>query len=191
MLAVRDLFYRLGINAVSVDAIVEAAETNKMTFYRHFKSKDHVIAEYLRSLSSEGDAVWDALATEYADDANKQLEGWLAYVEQIVSSMDERGCALANAAVELPPVHEGRSIIEAYKARKRDHLVNLFRQAGYSAPEVLADEVFLVFEGARINIQCGGRGGPATRVVATLRALLASAPRTTITTSGVAPPSSK
>lgn len=177
LLAVRDLFYRHGINTVSVDAIVEAADTNKMTFYRHFKTKDHLVAEYLRGLAAEGDAFWEDLASRFADEPDRQLEAWLAHVEKIVSNMDERGCALANAAVELPADHEGRAIIEAYKARKRDHLVGIFMQANYSEPDSLADEVFLLFEGARISIQCVGRGGPATRVVATLRMLLANAPR--------------
>jgi len=175
--AVRDLFYRHGINSVSVDAIVEAAATNKMTFYRHFKTKDHLVAEYLRGLAAEGDAFWEDLASRFAGEPERQLEAWLVHVEKIVSNMDERGCALANAAVELPADHEGRAIIEDHKARKRDHLVALFRQANYAEPENLADEVVLLFEGARINIQCVGRGGPATRVVNTLRALLASAPR--------------
>lgn len=148
-----------------------------MTFYRHFKSKDHVIAEYLRGLADEGAAIWDELADRYAGDPAKQLEGWLAHVEKIVNSMDERGCALANAAVELPADHEGRAIIEAYKASRRDHLVKLLKQANYAEPEGLADEIFLLFEGARINIQCVGRRGPAARVVPMLRSLLASAPR--------------
>ena len=34
--AAADLFYRNGIRAVGVDAIAEAAGTNKMTLYRHF-----------------------------------------------------------------------------------------------------------------------------------------------------------
>ena len=43
-----ELFYRHGIRAVGVDAIAEAAGTNKMTLYRHFASKDELVAEYLR-----------------------------------------------------------------------------------------------------------------------------------------------
>ena len=43
-----DLFYRHGIRAVGVDAIAEAAGTNKMTLYRHFGSKDDLVAAYLR-----------------------------------------------------------------------------------------------------------------------------------------------
>src|SRR2546430_944106 len=44
-----DLFYRHGIHAVGVDAIAEAAATNKMTLYRHFDSKDLLVAERLQS----------------------------------------------------------------------------------------------------------------------------------------------
>src|SRR6266705_1078089 len=43
-----DLFYRHGIHAVGVDAIAEAAATNKMTLYRHFDSKDLLVAECRR-----------------------------------------------------------------------------------------------------------------------------------------------
>lgn len=148
-----------------------------MTFYRHFKTKDHVIAEYLRGIANEMTGVWEDLAKRHPDDPNKQLAGWLDHVEMIVNSMDERGCALANAAVELSAEHEGRAIIQAYKASKRDHLVRLLRAARYAKPEVLADEIFLLFEGARINLQCVKHGGPATRLVPMLRALLTSAPR--------------
>ena len=55
--AASDLFYRLGIRAVGVEAIAEAAGTNKMTLYRHFDSKDELVAEYLRCLADRGRAV--------------------------------------------------------------------------------------------------------------------------------------
>ena len=35
----RDMFHKHGIKGVGVDAITEAAGTNKMTLYRHFDSK--------------------------------------------------------------------------------------------------------------------------------------------------------
>ena len=44
----RELFYRRGIHAVGVDSIAEAAGTNKMTLYRHFASKDELVAACLR-----------------------------------------------------------------------------------------------------------------------------------------------
>ena len=56
--AAAELFYRHGIRAVGVDAIAEAAGTNKMTLYRHFDSKDELVAEYLRELAARR-AFWD------------------------------------------------------------------------------------------------------------------------------------
>ncbi|MFA5901005.1 MAG: TetR/AcrR family transcriptional regulator [Hyphomicrobium sp.] len=173
LIAARQLFYRHGIRAVGVESIADAAATNKMTLYRHFGSKDELIAAYLNELAKEGDEVWDALAREHPGDANAQLEGWLRYVEKILTDCGERGCAVANAAVELREIdHPARQIIDDYKTRKRDRLVGLFRQAGYEEPDQLADEVFLLFEGARISIQCCSNG-PAVRVVRMLRSLLA------------------
>jgi len=171
--AARKLFYSHGIRAVGVEAIAEAAATNKMTLYRHFGSKDELIAAYLTDLAKEGDEVWEQLARDHPGDANAQLEGWLLYVEELLTDGGERGCAIANAAVELREIgHPARQIIDDYKTRKRNRLVALFREAGYADPEQLADEVFLLFEGARISIQCCSNG-PALRVVGMLRSLLA------------------
>ena len=173
--AARDLFYRHGIRAVGVDAIAEAAATNKMTLYRHFGSKDELIAAYLSELAKEGDEVWEGLAATYPGDPNAQLEGWVRHVEKILTDGGDRGCAIANAAVELREIdHPARQIIDDYKTRKRNRLVGLFRDAGYDEPDQLADEVFLLFEGARISIQCcSGPSGPASRLVGMLRSLMA------------------
>ncbi|WP_072394408.1 TetR/AcrR family transcriptional regulator [Hyphomicrobium sp. CS1GBMeth3] len=172
----RELFYRHGVHAVGVELIAEAAQTNKMTLYRHFKSKDELVVAYARGLAEDGDALWKRLATTFPDDPGKRLNAWVDHVEEILTSSAERGCALANAAVELQADHPARTVIEDYKRRKRSHLVELFRDSRYHNPELLADEVFLLFEGARISIQCGGRE-PALRVVEMLRDLLARAPR--------------
>lgn len=174
--AARDLFYRHGVHSVGVEAIADAAQTNKMTLYRHFRSKDDLVAAYARELAAEGDALWITLAANYPDDPCRRLQGWVDHVEEILTNRFERGCAMANAAVELQPGHPARAIIEDYKQRKRENLVRLFSDARYRDPETLADEVFLLFEGARISIQCGGQG-PASRVVKMLRDLLDRAPR--------------
>jgi AcrR family transcriptional regulator len=176
MTVARELFYRHGVHTVGVELIAEAAQTNKMTLYRHFKSKDELVVEYVRSLAAEGDAVWTRLAETFPDEPQKRLDAWVDHVEEIITNQFERGCALANAAVELQTTHPARSVIEDYKRRKRENLVTLFRDADYKDPDLLADEVFLLFEGARISIQCGGRG-PALRAAKMLRDLLANAPR--------------
>lgn len=176
LIAARELFYQQGIHPVGVEAIAEAALTNKMTLYRHFKSKDELIVAHCSQLAAEGDALWVRINASHPQDAEKRLKAWVDHVEDVLTQRFERGCALANAAVELQPQHPAKAVIEAYKARKRDHLVKLFKAANYKKPEMLADEVFLLFEGARISIQCGGKQ-MALRVVKMLRDLLTNAPR--------------
>lgn len=176
--AARGLFYARGIRAVSVDEIAAAADTNKMTLYRHFESKDLLIAEYLKSLAREADALWDEIAGAHPNDPLAQLRAFVERMGQMMAQSGDRGCALANAAVELPEKnHPARAVIEEHKTHQREHLVSLCRAAGFLDPERLADEIFLLLEGARVNVQSMGREGPGTRVGEMLCALLRAAPR--------------
>jgi AcrR family transcriptional regulator len=176
--AARELFYRDGIRAVGVDAIAAAAQTNKMTLYRQFASKDELVAEYLGELAADGDARWEALRAEFPGDAQAQLRAVLRRVSEFAGECNGRGCALANAAVELPELnHPARKIIEAHKARQMQRLAQLCREAGVAKPERLADEIFLLIEGARVSVQSFGREGPGSRLYALAEGLLAAAPR--------------
>jgi AcrR family transcriptional regulator len=164
--AALDLFYRHGIRAVGVEAIAEAAGTNKMTLYRHFASKDELVAEYLRRLAGEMDAIWCELERKHPDDPRQQLVAWLRFVGENIGDPKSRGCAFANAAVELPEKdHPARCIIEKYKAGKRQQITRLCRKAGADKPETLADELFLLIEGALVCAQSLGANGPAPRLV--------------------------
>lgn len=174
--AARELFYRDGIGAVSVEAIATTAGTNKMTLYRHFSSKDELVAAYLSELAGEGDSLWDAASAAHPGDPEAQLRYLLKHVSHFESA--GRGCALANAAVELTePRHPARRVIEAHKRRQRERLVALVRAAGYLKPERVADELFLLVEGARVSLQSVGREGPGSRLYALVQSLLDSAPR--------------
>ncbi len=173
--AASDLFYRHGIRAVGVEAIAEAAGTNKMTLYRHFDSKDELVAEYLRRLAADAGHFWDDLAAAHPGDPRGQLRGWLAAMEAHVVDADQRGCALANAAVELPEKdHPARRVIEQFKGTQRDRLAALCGAIGIAEPEMLADELFLLLEGARASVQSLGPQGPASRLVRMGEALIAS-----------------
>jgi AcrR family transcriptional regulator len=173
--AAGELFYRHGIRAVGVDAIAEAAGTNKMTLYRHFDSKDELVAAYLRQ-SAEGEAAgWEALRAKYPGDAPAQLRAWLDDMFGHIANGDERGCPLANAAVELPEKsHPARRVIEACKAAVRARLIALCESAGFREPELLADELNLMLEGARVTAQSTGTEGLAARLKRMSEALIAA-----------------
>ena len=176
--AARELFYRDGINAVSVGAIASAAETNKMTVYRHFSSKDELVAAYLAELAAEGEGVWEEARVAHPGQPDAQLRYVMHKVSQWASQSTARGCALANAAVELAERrHPARRVIEAHKRKQCDRLVALVREAGYVKPERLAEEIFLLVEGARVSLQSVGREGPGRRLYALACELLDSAPK--------------
>ena len=176
--AARELFYRDGIRAVGVEAIAAAAGTNKMTLYRQFASKDALVETYLRELAADGDRIWDEVRAQHPQDAGAQLRALLHRVSLFADEFGARGCALANAAVELSErKHPARRIIEEHKRRGRERLVALCREAGYERPESLADEIFLLVEGARVSLQSVGREGPGARLYALAKALLDAAPK--------------
>src|ERR1700733_2647779 len=78
--AAGELFYRHGIRAVGVDAIAEAAGTNKMTLYRHFASKDELVAEYLRQSAREADGCWQRFDRAHPGDPLGLLRAWFAEI---------------------------------------------------------------------------------------------------------------
>jgi AcrR family transcriptional regulator len=168
------LFYRHGIRAVGVEAIAEAARTNKMTLYRHFDSKDELVAEYLRQSAQAADSCWARFAQAHPGDAAAQLRAWLEEMAAHVASNDERGCPLVNAAVELPQKdHPARRVIEEHKVAQRARLVALCGAAGLDEPELLADELYLLLEGARVTAQSVDSAGLGARLKRMSEAVIA------------------
>jgi len=175
LVAAGELFYRHGIRAVGVDAIAEAAGTNKMTLYRHFASKDELVAEYLRQSAHSADECWERFARAHPGDPRAQLRAWLEEMAGHLAEPDERGCALANAAIELPDKdHPARRVIEEFKTAHRMRLVRLSQDADLSEPELLADELHLLLEGARVTAQSVGTEGLAARLLRMGEAMIAA-----------------
>jgi hypothetical protein len=81
---------------------------------------------------------------------------------------------MANAAVEITDSnHPARKVIEAHKGKLRARLAQLCRQAGARQAALLADELFLLMEGAQVSIVLGVRG-PARSVTRAADALIDS-----------------
>ena len=170
----QDLFHRKGIRGVGVEAIAEAAGTSKMALYRHFDSKDELILEYLNYKGRKSDEIWADIEAANPADPRGQLYGFMDRAAVFIAE-DERGCDLANAAVELTEEgHPGLRVIEEFKLRQRERLMNLCKAAGASQPELLADTLFLLIEGARVSRRSVGTKGPSANLVRTSRGVIAS-----------------
>ncbi|WP_275786345.1 TetR/AcrR family transcriptional regulator [Pararhizobium gei] len=169
-----ELFRQHGIRGIGVDAIAEAADTNKMTLYRHFGSKDDLICETLKFKSEMASAFWEELETAHPNDAMARLLGWVRGRAQCLAD-DRYGCDLANAAVELKEQnHPAHVVIEEFKLAQRRRLEKLCHDAGAREPELLSDTLSLLMEGAQVSKLATGSEGPSMRFMRACEAAINS-----------------
>lgn len=168
-----DLFYRRGIRAVGVDEIVSEAGVTKPSLYRAFKSKDDLVAACLQKNATEGRATVLAAIEAAGPDPQNRLRSLVRHFANKVSSDDFRGCLASNVAVELPePTHPGRAIVMDCKIQMRGLVVELATEVGVAEPEVLADGIILLIEGAIATHHIFGKEGPARSLTVTCDALI-------------------
>lgn len=109
-----ELFYRDGIRATGIDRVIADAGVTKVTFYRHFPSKNDLIKAYLEYRHQLW-IDWFNVALErhrgLGEDAAVQL---VSVFWEWFESEDYRGCAFLNAVVEL-----GGSLPEVAEIAKR------------------------------------------------------------------------
>jgi AcrR family transcriptional regulator len=155
--AADEQFRRHGIRGIGVEAIADAAGTNKMTLYRYFDSKDALIAEWVRGIIAQKEKVWDELAEKYPNDPGAQLVGWSRATAAALTQMEERGSVILNALAELPESdHPARRVIDEHRIREHDRILVLCREAGFAEPDLAADQFYLLLEGAKSCVMCMG-----------------------------------
>lgn len=170
------LFYQNGIRAVGVDRIIADSGVAKASFYKHFPSKDELVATYLettdRDYIARLRAEVDALAKRPAD---KPLAVFDAF-QQRLSARDFRGCAFNNAVAEMSAdLPKAAVIARRNRESLRAYLAELCDEAGYArAADRLAEQFVLLIDGAEVAAARRDADGAATaKTIA--RALLTTA----------------
>ena len=157
LVAAGDLFHKQGIRGVGVEAIAEAAQTNKMTLYRYFESKDELITEWVRGMVAHKEEDWKDLNARHRGDPEGQLQDWSRRTAAQLRAMEERGSALGNAFAELPdPDHPARRVMKEHKLRVHKRVVRLCRAAGFPDPAFSANLFTMMLEGAHSCGTCVG-----------------------------------
>ena len=157
LVAAGDLFHKQGIRGVGVEAIAEAAQTNKMTLYRYFESKDELITEWVRGIVAHKEEEWKDLNAKHRGDPEGQLQDWSRRTAAKLREMEERGSALGNAFAELPdPNHPARRVIQEHKLREYKRVVRLCKAAGFPDPVFSANLFTMMLEGAHSCGTCVG-----------------------------------
>jgi AcrR family transcriptional regulator len=158
------LFYRRGIRAVGVDTVIAESGVAKTTLYKHFRSKDALIAECLHRLDDRYFRWFESEVEARAADPRGRLAALFEVLDDWFQRPDFRGCAFINAAVELAdPGHPARTAIANHKRRSRDLIERLAREAGLEDPKTVSDHLTLLMEGAIVTALVEGDWEAARR----------------------------
>ncbi|GII99817.1 TetR family transcriptional regulator [Sediminihabitans luteus] len=158
-------FYADGVRAVSADRIIAAAEVSKVTFYRHFRSKDDLVVAYLEAWATRERDALDGLRASHPDDAATTLREIAGFAGEMVCRPDFRGCAFINAAAEYPDAeHPVRRVVAAHRAWWVETLASLVRELGVDDPPAAAEELMMLRDGAMVAGYVGEGAGLAERV---------------------------
>jgi AcrR family transcriptional regulator len=141
--AAAELFYRDGINATGVERLASESSVSKRTLYQHFPSKTAVVEEYLRSIEDR--------VTNPVNNADQTPRERLLAVFEAPTARGGvlRGCPFHNAAVEAAGAMPGvKEIVRASKRNFIDGLTELAKQASAANPQLLSNELGVLYEGA-------------------------------------------
>jgi AcrR family transcriptional regulator len=172
------LFYNRGVRAVGVDLIVEEAGVAKTSLYRHFRTKDDLVASFLEREDADFWDTWDRVAERHKDNAAAELNAHLDWIAERLNRPNYRGCPQLNVAAEFPDSdHPARSVAAEHKRELRLRLQKIAERLRVKRPDELAGQLSLLINGAFVSSQvlASDEANPLLR--ATAHALITAARR--------------
>lgn len=156
------LFSHQGIRAVGVDTIVARAGVARMTFYRHFPSKDDLVLAFLDRREQLWTHEW--LEGEVLRRAVTPAQRLLAIFEvfdEWFQRSDSEGCSFINVLLEVAePASPVRQATASYLAHIRRFIRGLAEDAGISQPEEFARKWHILMKGAIVAAGEGDHQSP-------------------------------
>jgi len=102
LLTAHDLFYREGIRATGIDRVIAEAGVTKVTFYRHFPSKNALICAFLEYRHQRWMAWFIATLQRHGGASpGKGLDALVPTLAEWFLDENFRGCAFINSVGEL------------------------------------------------------------------------------------------
>ncbi|WP_369370517.1 TetR/AcrR family transcriptional regulator [Promicromonospora sp. Populi] len=177
--AANELFYAQGLRAVSVDKVIDRASTTKVTFYRHFQSKDDLIVAYLESRAELERNGVDAAIAYGAGDVDVSLRLMADHTGAAACEPGFRGCPFINAAAEYPdrdsPV---RKVVDTHRDWWTSAFERLVAPVGLADPAAVADDLMLLRDGVMVAGYLGDPSKVAASFLRSCQAVIAGAART-------------
>jgi AcrR family transcriptional regulator len=149
--AATELFYAHGLRAVSAEKIIAQVGITKVTFYRHFPTKDELIVAYLqRRAQWERDAI--AGARQSASDVPDVFRIVAEAIGAESCTPGFRGCPFINAAAEYAdPQHPVRRAVDAHRRWFKQAIQDLLDEIKIPDSALVADELVMLRDGAMVS----------------------------------------
>lgn len=97
LLTAHDLFYRDGIRATGIDRVIAESGVTKVTFYRHFPSKNELILRYLDYRHKH----WMSWFRDALKRHGAKPQAVVAAMAEWFDNPQFRGCAFINGVAEV------------------------------------------------------------------------------------------
>lgn len=168
------MFYQHGYRAIGVDTLAAESGIGKMTLYRHYPSKDDLIVAYLKD---SDELFWNNFEQiiEDASTAREKLLAFFQALQDYVTTPACYGCPFLNVATEYPETdYPGHQVALEHKQSVRVRFRQLAKEAGAKKPDVLADQLFLLMDGAYMASRMFGAENPAAHLAEAARILIDS-----------------
>ena len=145
------LFYANGVQAVGVDRILAEAEVTRVTFYRHFPTKEHLVEAYLRERMARGRRRVTEVLERSPGDPRAALDEIARTFVEDSTVPGLRGCEFVNAAAEYTLDSDpARTLAVEQRQWIRDVTADLLGRLGHSRPHALAEVLLMLRTGAVI-----------------------------------------
>ena len=149
--AADELFYSVGIRSVGVDRVIAEADVARVTFFRHFPTKDDLVCNFLQRRAASARAELTELSEVNSGNPRAVLTFMAGAPEAERRRPGFRGCEFVNTAAEFGDAnHPARGIVAAHRAWIRDFLAELLTELGHPRPAKTAELLLMLRTGAII-----------------------------------------
>jgi len=152
------LFYGTGIRAVGVDRVIAESEVARMTFFRHFPTKDDLVAAFLTRQVDLARTDLSRVRAEAGAAWPRAVLGWVAAGATTEPAVDGfRGCEFINTAAEFcDPSHPVRVIVGEHRAWIRDLMTDALVELHHPSPRPTAELLLMLRTGAVVAASLEG-----------------------------------
>jgi AcrR family transcriptional regulator len=164
LLTAHDLFYREGIRATGIDRVIAESGVTKVTFYRHFPSKNDLVLAFLAYRHARWMNWFTEALARHGAGRGKGLDALVPALAEWFGDAGYRGCAFIHSVGELGgALPEVVDIARQHKDDMTAEIARLLPPSRHRARD--AQAIALAVDGAIVQSQYEAAPGDALKTL--------------------------